>query len=219
MKKILWLLFSVTVLFLSFVAFKLADFFSVSKGEHIDVSKAAGGALLVMDIQKDFTRPSEGGPAKIKNAAALIERLNAMSERAKTAGLKVVYIKTEYDGDDRVLNMIRKNSALRDTPGVDFDPDLKLVSNDVFSKKRMDAFSNPDLERFFRDNMVGRVYIAGLDAGYCVKKTALAALNRGLKVFLVTDALATGTDAEISACIDEAVKAGAETTTSAVILK
>ncbi len=219
MKKILWLSFSVAVLCVSFVAFKLMDFFSVSKGAPIDAAKDINGALLVMDIQKDFTRPPNGGPAKIKDAAGLIERVNILSQKAKTAGLKVVYIKTEYGRDEYILNMIRKNSAIAGTPGTDFDADLKLVSGDVFSKSRMDALSNPDLERFFRTNNIGRVYIAGLDANYCVKKTALAALNRGLKVILLTGALATGTNAEISACIDEAVRAGAEIATSEVVLK
>jgi len=214
MKKILWLTFSVIVLFVSFAIFRLMDFFSVSQGERVDVSTDINGALLVMDIQKDFTRPSEGGPAKIKNATELIERLNVITRKAKTAGLKVVYIKTEYERNDHILNMIRKNVAITGTSGTDFDPRLNLVSNEVFSKKRMDALSNPALERFFRANNIGRVYIAGLDAGYCVKKTALAALNRGMKVVLVVDALATGTGAEVSACIDEAVKSGAETITS-----
>jgi len=207
--------FSVAVLFVSFAAFKLMDFFSVSKGERIDASKDLNGALLVMDIQKDFTRPQDGGPAKIKDAAGLIERVNSISQKAKNAGLKVVYIKTEYARNDHILNMIRKNSAITGTPGTEFDADLKLVSGDIFSKSRMDALSNPELERFFRANNIGRVYIAGLDANYCVKKTALAALNRGMKVVLVTDALATGTGAEISECIGEAKSAGAETATTA----
>jgi nicotinamidase/pyrazinamidase len=45
------------------------------------------------------------------------------------------------------------------------------------------------LESFLILHQVGNLYLVGLDAAYCVHKTALGALNRGYKVTVVKDAI------------------------------
>ncbi len=58
-------------------------------------------------------------------------------------------------------------------------------------KTKSDAFANPLLDEQLALRRVSEVYIAGLDAGFCVNKTIRGALNRGYKVKAIRDAIAT----------------------------
>jgi nicotinamidase/pyrazinamidase len=44
------------------------------------------------------------------------------------------------------------------------------------------------LAKFLKENQIERVFICGLALDYCVKFTALDALNEGFETFLITDA-------------------------------
>jgi nicotinamidase-related amidase len=53
------------------------------------------------------------------------------------------------------------------------------------------SFSIPDLDAQLDARGVGEVYIAGIDADYCVKQTIAGARNRGYTVNVVREAIAT----------------------------
>ncbi|MRR10465.1 cysteine hydrolase [bacterium] len=73
------------------------------------------------------------------------------------------------------------------TPGAALDARLRRVSDDVFTKQRSDAFSNPELERFLSARRVDRLYLCGIDGAHCVLATARGGRNRGYKVTLLED--------------------------------
>ncbi len=56
---------------------------------------------------------------------------------------------------------------------------------------RPDAFYTPALDACLRENPVDRVLITGLAGAYCVNATARGALNRGYKVTLFQDGIAS----------------------------
>jgi len=64
-----------------------------------------------------------------------------------------------------------------------------VINGNDFTKRISDSFSNPQLDAFLIRNRVDELYLVGLDASYCVHKTALGALNRGYKVTVVDDAV------------------------------
>lgn len=209
MKNIIIGLVSLLVLLIVVVAYQLSRFFSVSSGTLIEKYQAPRTALLVMDMQMEF------------NAAAqkIVSEVNRAVDHFSAKGDLVVYIKTQYSKADHILNFIRKNSAVEDTPGVGFIDGLKMASQNVFAKDRMDAFSNPALGEFLVKNQVGHLYVAGLDGCYCVDKTVRAALNRGYRVTLLADAAVSKKDAEFQAVKENLKAAGVEVSSVAELVK
>lgn len=209
MKNIIIGLVSLLILFIVFAAHQLSKFFSVSSGALIAKYQNPKTAVLVMDMQKEFA----GTAQKIMGV------VNKAVDHFSSKNDIVIYIKTEYSKNDYILNFIRKNSAVQGSDGVDFLPELKIASQNVFAKDRMDAFSNPALDDFLVKNEVGSVYIAGLDGCYCVDKTAQAALKRGYKVTLLADASVSKKEADFAA-VKEGLKAkGADIISTGELIK
>lgn len=179
MKNLIIVIIAIIGLFLVTIVYQLLKFFSVSKGEKIIKYQNPKTALLVLDLQKEFSDLAE----------KIIDNVNLAIETINSNNGLVVYIKTEYEPTDYILNFIRKNKALKGSTQVDFIDKLKIVSNNIFFKNRMDAFSNKKLSEFLVQNQVEHLIICGLDGRYCVFKTTLAALNRGYKVTLLSDAI------------------------------
>ena len=66
---------------------------------------------------------------------------------------------------------------------------LAIVSDNLFYKKRPDAFSNRLLIERLRKLDVDELEIIGMDGNWCIKSTALGALRNGLKAFVNTSAV------------------------------
>jgi len=151
-------------------------------------------ALLVVDLQEDFTGP--GRVKNILNADDTVRRAGDLVAQAVATGRPVAYIRAIYESP--VLRFMMGGLAAPDEPGSRMDARLpSLTAIPVFTKTRGDAFSNPDLDRWLRDNRVDHVVIVGIDAFYCVDDTINGALNRGYKVTAAMDAISTGTSRDI----------------------
>lgn len=209
MKNLIFVLSSVLVLFVIFAAYQLSKFFSVSSGTKISQYQNPKNALLVMDMQVEFS----------DSAQKIITAVNNAVDYFSSKNDTVVYIKTQYRKDDHLLNFIRKNSALEGANGVNFVPDLKVVSGNIFTKDRMDAFSNGALDDFLVKSQIGRIFVVGLDGCYCVDKTVRAALRRGYKVTIITDAAVSKKDAEFGAVKESLNQLGAELVSSDELIK
>jgi nicotinamidase-related amidase len=68
---------------------------------------------------------------------------------------------------------------------------IKPIGSKTFQKKRSDAFSNPDLDSYLRTNRVDHLLVTGLDAAFCVNATILGGLNRGYKITVYSNGIAT----------------------------
>ncbi len=209
MKNIIIGLVSLLILLIVFAAHQLSKFFSVSSGALIAGYQNPKTALLVMDMQKEFAG----------SALKIMGEVNKAVDHFSSKNDIVVYIKTEYSASDYLLNFIRKNSAVKGSDGVNFLPELKMASQNVFAKDRMDAFSNPALDDFLIKNEVGSIYIAGLDGCYCVDKTAQAALKRGYKVTLLSDATVSKKEDEFAAVKEGLKTKGASIFSTVDIIK
>lgn len=196
MKNLIIGLVSLLILLIVVAAYQLSKFFSVSSGTLIAKYQNPKTAVLVMDMQKEFAGTAQKITGEVNKAVDHFSSKNDI----------VIYIKTEYSPGDHILNFIRKNSAVAGSDGVNFLPDLKIASQNVFAKDRMDAFANPALDAFLVKNEIGHIYIAGLDGCYCVDKTVQAALKRGYKVTLLSDASVSKKESEFAA-VKEVLKA------------
>ncbi len=150
-------------------------------------------ALLIIDVQQDFTVPNARMPVDASQAKQMIETLNALTARAEKLDLLVVYIGNEYSTYNP-LNVFRKFAALRNTPGIQMDPRLNIVSNHYFPKSKDNAFSNPDLSRFLQEQNIKTVILSGLYAEACIWQTLKGAQSAGFQVEILAEAFATKTE-------------------------
>jgi nicotinamidase/pyrazinamidase len=156
--------------------------------EYTDPQKA----LLVIDVQEDFTGRTAKPPFPYKNSKELITSVNEAIENAAGKGFKIVYIRQEFDGfaGKVISRLFGKGTAVKGRPGTEIDERISIVNDNVFPKPKGDAFSNPDLSKFLVEHNVNELFLTGLDAEFCVYHTAKGALNRGYKVNIIPNCIA-----------------------------
>lgn len=153
-------------------------------------------ALLVVDIQEDYTGPQ--ARMRFRDGDRIVAVSNELLAQAEARGVVVVFVENVIDNP--ILSVLTRGINAPGSPGTEMDRRLaKVPGTRTFSKRRSDAFSNPELDAFLRERQVNRVVLVGLDAAHCVNATAQGALNRGYGVTLFLDGLAT----ESSKSIDE----------------
>jgi nicotinamidase-related amidase len=158
-------------------------------GVRIPVYENPQVALVVLDVQKDVLADGRG-----MVAAAQIEPLLAavgkLVDGTKSNGVAVVFVRTDGRGE--------------------FDPRLPTGGGPVFAKHRRDAFSNPDLEEFFRTRSIDHLVLAGASADGSIAFTSAGARNRGYKVQVVADAIGASSDARRDHAVRQLGQAGVE---------
>lgn len=124
-------------------------------------------ALVIIDIQNDIT----------KNYKDVIGNINKAIDWAADNNVHVVYIRHE--------NLSAGTRTFKpDTYGAEFVSDLKIVSDNVFTKCKGNALTSEAFADFISKNEIGEFYIAGADAIACVKSTCynLCKANYGVSV-------------------------------------
>ncbi len=162
-------------------------------------------ALLVVDVQNDFADPS--GSLSVRGGADIVPRLNAEIRQALEAGATVIYTQdwhppsTPHFAKDGGIWPVH---CVTDTWGAAFHPDLVVAGPSVRKGSNgEDGYSGftmrdpvtgtdrpTELESMLREQGVARVVIGGLATDYCVRATALDAVDRGFAVAVLTDAVA-----------------------------
>jgi nicotinamidase-related amidase len=150
-------------------------------------------ALLIVDIQNDFTGNNAKMPVDKTQAEQMINNLNQLTKRINTSETDIIYIGNEYSKWD-FLNLFRNFAAVKGTPGIDQDSRLNVVSDKYFPKNRTDAFSNPELKAYLQSMNVHELFIAGLKAEACILGTVKGGLRNHYKVNVLTDCIATNSD-------------------------
>ncbi|MHB8789160.1 MAG: cysteine hydrolase family protein [Desulfobulbaceae bacterium] len=176
-------------------------------GPRIETYPSPRTALLIIDIQEDYTGPHAQKP--YRDSDRLVEIANALLAQAQEKGILVVYIQNVVDNPLMAFFMGGINAPY--APGTEMDRRLLLVPGGMtFAKNRSDAFSTPELESYLRANQVNRLLLTGLDGAYCVNATTRGALNRGYQVTLFVDGIATESGKPIEKLALEWQKAGAQ---------
>lgn len=149
-------------------------------------------ALLVIDIQEDYTGTTAQPPFSYKDSLRLIETVNTITETASKKNILIVYIRQEFDGvfGRMISKLFAGGTAMRGNPGTEIDKRIAIRSSHILSKPKGDAFSNPKFDELLIEHQVNEVYLVGLDAEFCVYHTAQGAINRGYTVNIITDGIA-----------------------------
>lgn len=124
-------------------------------------------ALVIIDIQKDIT----------KNYKGIIGNINHAIDRAVDQNIHVVYIRHE--------NLSEGTRTFKPgTSGSELASDLKIVSQNIFTKSKGNALTSEGFTSFINKNQITDFYVAGADAVACVKSTCfnLRKANYGVTV-------------------------------------
>jgi nicotinamidase-related amidase len=188
-----------------FMAWQISSMSRPTKGNMIETYVSPHKALLVIDIQEDFTGTTAKPPFPYRDSARLIETVNRITEAAARDSMLIIYIRQELDGfvGKLLSNLLAGGVAIKGNPGTEIDKRVSVISSHIFPKPRSDSFSNPDLDRLLIEHQVNELFLVGLDAGGCVHNTARGGLNRGYKVNIITDAIVLREEAKWDALLDQ----------------
>ena len=127
-------------------------------------------ALVVIDMQNDIT----------KHYRDIVDTVNAALDWATESGMEVVYI--------RHNNLSAGTRTFKPgTRGEELVPELRRVSDHVFTKTKASALSSEAFCEFIRTNGIDTFYITGADATGCVKSTCFNLAKAGFTVRVISD--------------------------------
>ncbi|NDW11989.1 cysteine hydrolase [Bacteroides sp. 214] len=129
-------------------------------------------ALVVIDIQNDIT----------KNYKEVIGNINTAIDWATSNGIHVVYIRHENLSDG--TRTFKPN-----TRGAELVPDMKIVSENIFTKYKGNALTCEEFAGFISKNGIDEFYITGADAIACVKSTCYNMSKAGYTVNVLSDCI------------------------------
>lgn len=167
-------------------------------------------AHIVIDLQNGFMAP--GQVAETPMARAIVPNVNRISAALRAAGGTVVYTQHTADaeairtwsvffdyfcGPERRARMIETFTP--GSPGHALWPELDVAKEDlIVPKRRFGAFvpGSSDLHGRLQERGIDTLIISGTVSQVCCEATARDAMMMNYKVFFISDASATMTDAE-----------------------
>lgn len=148
-------------------------------------------ALVVIDIQNDIT----------KNYKEIINNINTAIDWAVAHDIYVVYIKHN--------NLSAGTRTFKpDTKGAELVPDMKIVSENIFTKTKGNALTSEKFEAFINCNDIKEFFITGADAIACVKSTCYNMAKEGYKVNVLSDCVTSYDKRKIDEMLEYYTKKG-----------
>jgi nicotinamidase-related amidase len=168
-------------------------------------------ALVVMDLQLDLIGKNAKLPIE-NNAEDLIKIVNDIIDDYNSKGYKIIYIRSVFSKYS-IANFFRNKACVEGTAGIEIDPRVHIVSENIFDKKRSSAFSNKDFENYLIQNQVNELYMTGVMAEGCVNKTAIGGLERKYIVNYIENAVGVWKMKNLEPTIEKLNKKGARVIT------
>ena len=152
-------------------------------------------ALVIVDFQNDFT---PGGALAVPEGDAIAHQLN---ELAASGRFDLVVATRDWHPPEHSSFAAQGGPwpahCVAGSEGAQLHPGLDAALVDVVVDKGTDSategysgFDGTDLATLLRDRGIERVTVAGLATDYCVRATALDALEAGFAVTVDDDGLA-----------------------------
>ena len=147
-------------------------------------------ALFIVDVQNDFC---PGGALPVPDGDAVVPVINTLIPH-----FAFVFASKDWHPEHTKHFEKWPPHCIQGTRGARFHPQLnRRAIQQVFLKGTStedDGYSafeatNRDLETFLRQKGITQLYVVGLATDYCVKQTALDAVRRGFKTFVVVEAV------------------------------
>jgi nicotinamidase/pyrazinamidase len=144
-------------------------------------------ALIIVDFQNDFT---PGGALAVEGGDAIAGRINAL---ARDGGYELVIATRDWHPPDHAsfaeqggpwpVHCVQGSEGAELHPALDDDRvDLVVDTGYERDMEGYSGFEGTDLEETLRESGIDELTVVGLATDYCVRATALEALERGFKV-------------------------------------
>ncbi len=181
--SVLWIIVAGIVIAVLYVLNEIRRIGTPTTGPAIDLAARPATALVVIDMQTDFTSVPGWDAAELDGT---ISNIRDSVRQAHEDRMPVIAIRHVFKG--RLANLLNgwfnQGRGNEGSAGIETDPRLGLDAETEFVKSIGDAFSSNAFEQFLEDNRIGTLILTGLDGCHCVNKTAQGALNRGYRVHI-----------------------------------
>jgi nicotinamidase-related amidase len=137
--------------------------------------------LVCLDLQREFVVP--GRPSYAAANAAVVAACRRVLEIARAARWRVVHSQHRDEGPP---------PAAHEMFGAPIEGLRPLVSESVFFRRGLSAFGNPAFAAELRRARGGEVFLIGFSLPDSCLATALAAVDEGLSLTLLEDAVGEG---------------------------
>ena len=129
-------------------------------------------ALVVIDLQNDIT----------KNYREIIGKVNEAIDWAVQKGLCIIYIQHN--------NLSAGTRTFKPgTHGAELVPEMKVVSDHIFTKSKSSALTSEEFAAFIGENGIDEFYVTGADAAVCIKSTCYNMTKNGYTVHVLSDCI------------------------------
>jgi len=143
-------------------------------------------ALLIIDMQHALCVGSDAA----FDIESILQRINAVSTRARAAGLPVILVQHEEDSGDLQF----------DSAGWQLAKGLVTAADDVRVRKTTpDSFHQTELQAQLQQRGIDELVICGLQSDFCIDTTVRRALSLGYNLVLLADAHSTVDNPVLSA--------------------
>jgi nicotinamidase/pyrazinamidase len=173
-------------------------------------------AVIVVDVQADFTKFKQGALAVERTDESYIKTVEENTKRLKEKGFPVFATQdwhpanhasffTQHKGKKAfdIVKLHGKDQVLwpphcvQKKPGADLLSDKKLFTAvvkkgmdpqyDSYSGFHDDGGKKTEMAELLKKNNIGKLIIYGIATDYCVKATAIDAAAEGFKIALIKD--------------------------------
>lgn len=152
-------------------------------------------ALLVIDMQKDFTDP--GGLVFYPQNREILPAIAEAVTFCRENNFLVVFTQHRYrrGKPDKNLNEMRP-CCIEGSGGEDLDTMLPVdyEKDYIVQKRRYSAFFATDLDLILREHSVENVFVAGTKTNCCIRATVTDAHSLDYRVTVLSDAVGTNSD-------------------------
>jgi len=158
-------------------------------------------AVLVIDMQKDFTLP-EGKFYYPETTGVMMETFVPKLDRMRDLGALIVIVYTAHPADSEEVNPEltrmfkdgKKAALVEGSEGSKLDDRLIVHPEDILFRKNVpSAFFQTDLDKVLRDRGIENVLVCGVKTNVCCRATATDASSYRFKTFMISDMLGTNT--------------------------
>lgn len=191
--------------------------------------------VIVVDIQGDFTKLKNGSLAVEETDEAYMKTVEENTRKLKEAGFPIFATQDWHPADHvsfftnhqgkKAFDVIKLNGrdqvlwpphCLQNTPGAEILLDKKLFKAvvrkgmdpqyDSYSGFQDDGGKKTDLDKLLKKDGIKKVILYGIATDYCVRATALHAIDAGYKVIVIRN-LCRGVAPDTSQKAIEEIKA------------
>lgn len=158
-------------------------------------------ALVVIDIQNDIT----------KNYKEIIDHINQAIDWADARNMHIVYIQHN--------NLSAGTRTFKPgTKGAELVEELKIVSENIFTKSKGNALTSEAFADFISANQIDEFYVTGADAIACVKSTCYNMAKAGYTVHVLSDCITSYDKSKIGEMLEYYEKKGCMVQTLSEVL-